>query len=180
MASTTFTTNHLTPHEAISDAAIRLVQALDDRSPELLASSLTEDASYDLRPFSFLADFGLLVGRENIVTKLLNAVGDKDTTHMLSNFRTQLSEDGKTAKLTCYALAQHWRPGQGQSWVFGNCYLMGNRYDGELVKGDDGLWRFKTFVIACTWSQGDAAVMSKSDQQKTEESVRKTASQFAA
>ncbi|KXT15444.1 hypothetical protein AC579_10626 [Pseudocercospora musae] len=54
------------------------------------------------------------------------------------------------------------------------------RYDGELVKGDDEPSRFRTFVIACTWSQGDAAVMSKSDQQKTEESVRKTASQFPA
>ncbi|KAK4499064.1 hypothetical protein PRZ48_009576 [Zasmidium cellare] len=151
------TTTHLTPQEAIIDAQIRMVQALDDNDPDLLASAFTPTATYDLRPFSLLGlEFGLLSGRDNIVPTLLAAVGKMDTTHTLSNFRTKISSDGKSAHLTCYTYAQHFRPGQGQPHAFGNGFLMGNRYEGDLVLDESGgIWRFERFVLWCVWSQGD-------------------------
>ncbi|KAI5365830.1 Putative NTF2-like domain superfamily, SnoaL-like domain-containing protein [Septoria linicola] len=120
MPSTTSSTKHMTPHEAICDAAHRMIQGLDDNNAELLSSAFTPDATYDLRAFSFLGFDQVLSGQANIVSTLLSAVGHMDTTHMLSNFRTRILEagtgegegDGGKAEMECYALAQHWRTGE--------------------------------------------------------------------
>lgn len=161
--ATDMRTTHLTPHEAICDATIRMVQALDDNDPVLLASAFTSNATYDLRPFSFLGlEFGLLEGRNTIVPTLLAAVGKMDTTHTLSNFRTKMSSNGKTAHLTCYTYAQHFRPGQGQPHQHANGFLMGNQYEGDLVWDEEGgIWRFERFVLWCVWSQGDFGVFEE-------------------
>lgn len=162
--ATKMTTTHLTPHEAICDATIRMVQALDDNDPVLLASAFTPNANYDLRPFSFLGlQSGLLEGRDTIVPTLLAAVGKMDTTHTLSNFRTKIFLDGKAAHLTCYTYAQHFRPGHGQPHQHNNGFLMGNRYEGDLVLNEEeGIWRFERFVLWCVWSQGDFGVFKES------------------
>ena len=93
-----------------------------------------------------------------------------DTTHMLSNFRTSISDD--EAQFECHALAQHWRPGEGRTPEVGGerSYLMGNRYKGTLIKGADGLWRIERFELWCVWSQGDVGVW---DQKSWREGGRK-------
>lgn len=168
-------TSHLTPHEAICDAALRMVQALDENNPSLLASAFTPNATYDLRPFRFLGlPFGLLEGRDTIVPTLLAAVGKMDTTHTITNFRTQMSPDAKSAHLTCYAYAQHFRPGQGKPYVFGNNFLMGNRYEGDLLfDEDEKIWRFGSFVLWCVWSQGDFRVFNLDGYEAVNDAVEK-------
>lgn len=163
-------TSHLTPHESICDATIRMVQALDENDAALLTSAFTETATYDLRPFSFLGlTFGLLTGRSTIVPTLLSAVGKMDTTHTLSNFRTKISSDGKKAHLTCYTYAQHFRPGEGRPYQKGNGFLMGNRYEGDLVLDEaEGVWRFERFVLWCVWSQGDFEDAARENEEGTE------------
>lgn len=146
---------HLTLHETLCDVAIRKAQALDYNDADLLASLFTEDAVYDLSGFDFLMPMGILQGRSSLVSSILEAVGHLDTTHMLSNFQTKLSkDDDKSAHLTCYTLAQHFRQHQGQPRACQQSFLMGNQWSGDLVF-DGKSWRFKHFAIKCFWTQGD-------------------------
>lgn len=147
--------DHLTVHETLCDVAIRKARALDDSDADLLASLFTQDSVYDLSGFDFLMPMGILRGRSSIVSSILDAVGHLDTTHMLSNFQTNLStDDDKSAHLTCYTLAQHFRQHQGQSSTCQQSFLMGNQWSGDLVF-DGESWRFKHFGIKCFWTQGD-------------------------
>ena len=150
--------NHLTTHEAICDAIFRNTQGIDDNDVSLMESAFTQDALQDMTGFRFLnLQFGIIGGRDAIVGMTSETVGRMTTTHMTSNHRTRISEDGKTAYLTCYALAQHWRPGQGRSFAFGSNFLMGNRYEAELIF-DGELWKFTRLVIRPQWTQGDFGV----------------------
>lgn len=151
-------TAHLTIHEAVCDALLRMGQGIDDNNPELLASAFTVDAVCDMTASSFLSPhFGLLSGRDAIVAMTSHSVCRMDTTHMLQNFRTTVSADGGSAHLTCYVLAHHWRPGHGRSYAFAGCFTMGNRFECELVL-EGGLWRMKTFIIRPQWTEGDFGV----------------------
>lgn len=116
------------------------------------------DALQDMTAFSFLGPhFGVIKGRDAIVGMASSTVGWMDTTHMASNFRTEVSDDGNSARLTCCALAQHWIPGHGKSHAFGDDFLMGNRYEGKLVS-DGVFWVFKELVIFPQWTQGSSGV----------------------
>ena len=64
----------------------------------------------------------------------------------------------RRARLTAYALAQHWRPGHGLSTALGQDYLMGNRYKADLVLvGSE--WRFERFELHPSWVKGDPGVL---------------------
>lgn len=152
----------LTNREAIIDALLRFVEGLDDADPSLLHSAFTPTASVDTRPISSIGiPFSEYSGRDTIVSTLLTAVGALDTTHQLSNFRVNVTGEEDKATLTCHALAQHFRAGQGASTApeHGAYFLMGNRYQSELVRdGQD--WRIEKLVIKCVWSQGDVSVLT--------------------
>lgn len=148
----------LSDREAVIDAVLRFVIALDDNDEGLLISAFTEDAVVDLGPASVIGiPFSELSGRDKVAKTLLKSVGPLDTTHMTSNFR--VSVVGDTAQLSCYALASHFRPGQGPSPEHHKGFTMANRYTTELVR-DDGAWRIRHMVINCTWSDGDIGVIT--------------------
>lgn len=173
--SNTLSNKHLTIHEAISDAIIRNAQGIDDNDTALMTTAFHPDAIQDMTAFSFLdPHFGITNDREAIIAMASATVGRMDTTHMLSNFRTQITSDDKTtAHLTCYALAQHWRPGQGRSYAFGDRMLMNNRYEGELaLDKEDGLWKLKTLTIRPIWTEGDFGVFDMGSWEIIEGAVR--------
>ncbi|KAF2168446.1 hypothetical protein M409DRAFT_53125 [Zasmidium cellare ATCC 36951] len=155
-------TNHLTPHEAISDPLIRNALGIDTNNKTLMTSAFTPDAVQDMTALAFLdSHFGTTHGRDAIVSMASSTVGRMDTTHMLSNFRTSISDNGFTGTVTCYALAQHWRPGQGRSFAFESRFLMGNQYEGEVVRDESegqGVWRLRKLVIRTMWTEGDFGV----------------------
>jgi hypothetical protein len=148
----------LTDREAAIDALIRFVCALDEGDSELSASSLTEDATMDLTPFSKAGmNYNVIEGREAIVQRLMDAVGKPlDTTHCATNIRCTVT--GDTAELTSCVMAQHFRGGQGPSPEFQDYYLFGNQYKASVVREGE-LWRMKNFSITPAWVQGNPAVM---------------------
>ena len=150
--------NGLTDREAITDAIVRLVLSIDDGDAELLSSTITDDMVMDLtglnesgfayRPF---------VGKEMVVQGLMKAVGTSlDTTHHVSNFRIDLGID--SAKLDCYALAQHFRRGEGLSSKSNDCFLAGNKYHSIVVR-EEGVWKVKRLEVKAAWTYGDGSVM---------------------
>ncbi len=149
--------NGLTDREGAIDAVLRFVEGLDDNNSELIYSAFTEDASVDLRQLSNIGkDFHELQGREKIMATLLKGIGPIDTSHMLNNFRVVI--DGHKASLTCYALAQHFRAGEGPP-PHTNEFLMCNRYQAEIVRENDQMWRIQRIAIRCAWSTGDLGVL---------------------
>jgi hypothetical protein len=150
--------SRLTDREAAIDAVLRFVEGLDDADASLVNSAFTPDATIDLSPISNIGlAFSELSGRDTIVDKLLNSVGPLDSSHHVSNFRVNIA--GDSATLTCYALAQHFRTGQGPSPEHRSYFLMGNRYQADLVRGGDGDWRIRRLVVKCAWSEGDIGVL---------------------
>lgn len=155
---TSLTTNGMTDREAAIDAVLRFVIGLDDADVDLVASAFTPDAVADVRGLSSIGiDYPELVGRDKVVSTLMNGVGVLDTTHQLGNFRVALNND--SAHLDCYVLAQHWRPGQGASPEHSAEFTMTNRYKVDLVRTSDGSWRMKKIIINCAWSKGDLGVL---------------------
>ena len=64
---------------------------------------------------------------------------------------------GDEGHLDCYALAQHFRAGEGPEPKHRG-FLMGNRYDTDLARGE-GKWRVRRLVVICMWSEGDIKVV---------------------
>lgn len=179
-----YTTAHLTPHEAIADTIHRFVEALDDSNIDLLSSAFTPDAVFDLSEMKALnPDYSATVGREAIVAQLSSVVFPMDTTHMVTNIRSRLLQEepraaaegapavARRARVTAYALAQHWRPGQGPSHLFGNDFLNGNRYDADLVF-DGEVWRFERFRLRTAWAKGDRGVFDREHWERMGEFAR--------
>jgi hypothetical protein len=148
----------LADHDAVLDAVQRYTQALDRYDGALLESALTEDATVDLSPAiaRMGGEFPPLSPRAVILEQLLPAVGPLDTSHAISNPRISL--DGDTATLTCYALAEHYPPGQGSDPKVTRHALMMNRYTADLVR-DGGQWRIRTLVIENSWFRGDITLL---------------------
>jgi hypothetical protein len=147
----------LSDRDAVIDALVRFVMGLDDADSEMLLSSMTPEAVLDLTHFNQLGmTFELMKGRENVAEHLLKGVGRLDCTHCLSNFRVAL--DGDRADLTCYVMAQHFRPGEGISNKDCPWYMMGNRYVAEVVRSG-GLWRLNRLVVKASWTTGNIGVL---------------------
>ncbi|WP_063798141.1 nuclear transport factor 2 family protein [Streptomyces sp. 150FB] len=147
---------------AIADTVHRYAAGLDHGDAELLTSSLTEDATVDLTPATTKIglDFPVLAPRETVVGVLIPAVGPLDTSHVISNIRTTV--DGDTANVRCYAMAQHFPPGEGPRPERTRQALMMNRYDADLVR-DDKIWRIRRLTIDSAWFSGDPTVLMPSD-----------------
>lgn len=148
----------LTDREAVVDAVLRALYAIDDNDWDLFQTAFTADAIFDLTPVNKIGrEFSETHGRDAIVAQLKDSVGKMDTGHCLSNWRIQLN--GDTAEMTAYGLAQHFRQGEGPDPTKDTCFLMCNRYKCTLVRAEEGLWRCQRFVIDNQWCHGDPSVM---------------------
>ena len=149
----------LTDHAAITDAVHRYTAGLDLGDTDLLASSLTEDAVVDLSPATAKIGFAFpaLQPRQVVVDSLIPAVGPVDTSHAVSNVRITI--EGDTATVKCYAMAQHFAPGDGPKPDRTRHALMMNRYDAEAVR-DGETWRMSKLVIDNAWFEGDPDILT--------------------
>lgn len=139
------------------DALNRFAFGLDAADRGLLESAFTDDVLFDVsRVGDEDSGFPPIEGRESVVPMLLMSMGPLDTMHALSNFRVRV--DGDRAVLNCYAMAQHFRPGEGPSRHTTDQVMMGNKYDAELVRDGD-IWRIKRLTIVTVWSQGNPDVL---------------------
>jgi len=141
----------LSDREAVADAVLRFAEGLDDGDADLLGSALLTEAVVDMSRVS--ETVGVMHGRAVVAEKLIGNLGKLDTTHHVSNFRIVVS--GSTAELTCYALAQHFRPGEGRAQDREKAYMLrGNRYRAYLERAEDW-WRIRTLTIDGVWVLGD-------------------------
>lgn len=147
----------LNDRDAVADAVFRFAQGLDDNDADLVRSALIGDAVVDMTGVSEAV--GVMEGRETVVGKLIGNLGEMDTTHHVSNVRAVIS--GDSAELTCYALAQHFRPGEGLSIKEGKRYMLrGNRYHAQLERSSDW-WRIRHLTIDGVWITGDVNLVTE-------------------
>lgn len=141
----------ITEREAIVDAVYRAVLAFDHNDEELLRSAITEDASLDFE--------GVLSckGIDELKANVYDRVAKLDTLHLLSNVRVH-QESSTTAKVSCSAMAQHCRRGQGVD-ASGGKYTSGALYLCNVVKVGN-LWKVNKWDAQVIWLQGDASVMT--------------------
>src|SRR6185312_1185906 len=92
----------------IADALHRYAFGLDHDHADSLASVLTEDCKFDFRQAGrkLGLEFPLVVGREEIVNKVLPLIGPLQTSHTASNIQIEISGDHAT--LTAYVMSQHF------------------------------------------------------------------------
>ncbi|MDO0925057.1 nuclear transport factor 2 family protein [Streptomyces sp. TG1A-8] len=149
---------NLLDQAAITDALHRYTAGLDHGDADLLSSSLTEGAVVDLTPATAKIglEFPVLTPRDMVVGALIPAVGPLDTSHTISNVRTTVNGDAATLK--CYAMAQHFLPGEGPKPDRTRQALMMNRYDADLVR-DGEQWRISRLTIDSAWFSGDPSVL---------------------
>lgn len=149
----------LSDREACIDTFLRFTQGLDECNEQLISSAWTEDAILDLTHFQKMGlTSGATSTRDAIVSQTLNGVGRLDSHHLVSNWRVHIQVD--TAYMTGVGLAQHYPPTLGsRPEETENRLLMGNRYDVELRRAEDGLWRMSKLVIENGWSEGNMAVV---------------------
>lgn len=156
--STELSLSALTDRAAITDALHRYTAGLDLNDADLLASSLTADATVDLGPAMRRIgyDFPPLHPRENVVAALIAAVGPLDTSHAISNVRSAVQ--GDTATVHAYAQAQHFKPGVGSDPAVTRHAQMMNRYTATMVRDGDE-WRIRHLDIANAWFDGDPTML---------------------
>ncbi|KAK6376093.1 hypothetical protein LTS17_007344 [Exophiala oligosperma] len=145
----------LTTRESIVDALYRAIQGLDTNDRALFQSAVTDDMTMEI-PF-----VGSISGPG--IDKMFEGVGPMDTTHAISNVRVHVEEDSKTATVTAYAVAQHFKAGEGSDPTSPNL-LAGAMYTLALVKDDSqDLWKVKKWVAEIKWRQGDPSIMTWRD-----------------
>src|SRR6202012_6248769 len=99
----------LSTREAIADALYRSVQGIDTNDLSLFKSGMV-----DLKEFKFEMNGIEMQGEDVIIGAVLNFVGPMDTTHNISNIRIDVKDDAAdTASMTAYAVAQHYKKGDG-------------------------------------------------------------------
>lgn len=142
----------LRDREAIPDALYRCVLGIDTDDKTLFDSAFTQDASFDFNG-------SVMSGLDAIHTGMFDNVSKLDTTHFVSNVRVNFRDGVSTASMTASALAQHFRPGQGNE-AGATRLTSGSLYFIDLVKdNEDGAWRVKHWTMKLVWTEGDWGVM---------------------
>ena len=154
----------LSPREGAIDAIYRFTQALDDADENLLRSAFANDGVVDLSGLTPCTGkaYDEKDGIESIVNSVLAHVGPMDSAHHLSNFRVKIHSDGTEAEVTCYALAQHFKAGEGTHPGERNYLIMGNSYWADVARDgsdEDALWKIRRIEITNMWSEGDLAAL---------------------
>ncbi|KAL6243088.1 hypothetical protein RBB50_010188 [Rhinocladiella similis] len=154
MAAIPHKIHSLTTRESVVDALYRVVQGIDTNDRALFQSATTEDVTMEMPGVGSISGEG--------IEKMFTGVGPMDTTHAISNVRVNVEEGASTATLTAYAVAQHFKAGEGFDPTSPNL-LAGAIYTLTLVN-DGGLWKVKKWVADFKWRQGDPSIMTWQDQ----------------
>ncbi|KAH9198464.1 hypothetical protein LQ764DRAFT_225958 [Zygosaccharomyces rouxii] len=146
------TLSYLNDREAIEDALYRCVLGLDTADVTLFESALIPDATFDLMG-------NVMKGLPEIQAGSFDKVSKLDTTHHLSNIRVNLEGLANgTASVTASAMAQHYRPGEGNK-PDTTRLLSGALYFVDVVK-DKEVWKVKHFKAKMIWTEGDWGVFA--------------------
>lgn len=141
-------------HEAMNDALLRAVLAIDTNDIDLFKSAISDP---DTAVFEMNGN--ATTGLDAIINGMFNTVGPLDTTHFLTNTRI-VAENNNTAIITCSALAQHYRTGEGLQPETDRL-LSGSLYRVDIVKdGEDGLWKIKKWSMKLVWVEGDRSIVT--------------------
>ncbi|CEN59804.1 hypothetical protein ASPCAL02248 [Aspergillus calidoustus] len=140
----------LTGREAISDALYRCIEGIDTNNKPLFDSSFTETATLEVNG-------AVSEGLAAIHANCFNVIGPKTTTHFVSNVRIHIDESGEKATMRAYALAQHYREGEGlkgdqERLLTGNSYYLEVVRETGVAEGE--FWRIETFVVKSSWAEG--------------------------
>lgn len=137
----------------IADALYRFGAGVDFNSEELLVLALAPDVVVDFTASNQLwgLEFPVLQGRDTVIQALKSSVGILDTTHTVTNPRTQI--EGDTAKLYAIVEAQHLPPNDHSR----HC-LMKNQYDVTLVR-DGEHWVIQHLIVKGVWFTGDPKIL---------------------
>lgn len=136
----------LLDERAIVAVATRYCYALDTKDWPLLDRVFVADATADL------ASTLQLTGRLAIVERIRTALENlDDSQHLVGSHEVTVS--GDTATHRCYLQAQHVR----HATVGGANYLVGGRYEDQLVRTDEG-WRIGHRTLVVMWTDGNLAV----------------------
>ncbi len=148
-----------TDREAIIDAFLRSLQAIDDNDASLMETALTPDTVLDMSGLSIVTGtpMTILTGLQMATAGLLeHGVGPIDTGHVASNFRLEMKED--VAYLSAMTVAAHYRKGEGST--AGKLGLtVGNRWKLEVVDAEDGVWKIRKAELKVLWCEGDLSVL---------------------
>lgn len=144
--------------EAIINTASTFYRSLDEKSESLLRSVTTKDLIFDGTLF---ADIGLgtpnpLVGQDAIAPFLIAALSNMTTMHNLANFRLEV--DASYTNVTAYVLAYHLKVLEQPRENPRNNYLMGNRFQGSVVK-EKGTWKLGKVKLFPFFQSGNIEVM---------------------
>ena len=145
--------------EAIIDTVHTFYRSPDEKNESLLRSATTKDLIFDGTLF---ADIGLgapdpLVGQDMIAPFLITALSMK-TMHNLANMRVDFEVDGNHAHITAYVLAYHYKELQQPRENPRNNYLMGNKFQGSIVR-EMGSWKLGMVKLSPFFQSGNIAVM---------------------
>lgn len=131
---------------AIVDVTIAYCWAIDERRWEALGDVFVPTATAVLGG-------PVLEGLEMITDHIRSTLEPLDTSqHLVANH--QVVAHGQRATARCAFQAQHVR----RSASDGRTYLVGGRYDDELVRTLDG-WRIASRVLTPLWSDGNPGVL---------------------
>ncbi|KAI1616561.1 hypothetical protein EDD36DRAFT_139167 [Exophiala viscosa] len=147
----------LSLREAVADALYRCVLGLDLNDWEMFRSSLAEgeDISMELK-----GSIGTK-GRDQIKQYIFDFIGPLDTTHHISNVRVDVKDGEDTATLSAYAVAQHYRGGEGPDPATAH-FMTGSIYVLDLVKDSkDDLWKIKKWSANMVWRDGDGSIVAR-------------------
>ncbi|WBW70717.1 SnoaL-like domain [Schizosaccharomyces osmophilus] len=98
----------LSGRDAVADALYRSVMALDTADDALFKSAFTTDAVLDVNGT-------IMEGYDAIYSQCYAMLTKFDTNHFLSNMRINIIEGDSKAQVTCSALSQHYRGGEGMN-----------------------------------------------------------------
>lgn len=144
----------LTAREAIADALYRCVYGLDTNNIELFESAWAKSPDVCLDMNGTVHS-----GMDSIRDKVFNPIGPLDTTHTISNMRVDVQDGAKAAKMTAYALAQHFRAGEGLD-LTSKHLMSGGIYSIDLTHDShDGLWKVVKWAIKFVWLEGDMSIV---------------------
>lgn len=146
----------LPTREAIVDPLYRAVIGLDTND-----HALFESAWVDRQSAVFEMNGNAMNGLDSIEENIFNHIGPLDTTHYITNVRIDAKEGADTAAVTAYALAQHYKTGEGQD-PSTKRLLSGSMYSLDVMK-DEGsdLWKIKKWIMKFVWVEGDMSIVSK-------------------
>lgn len=142
--------------DAIADALYRAVIGLDSNDRTLWESGwIKNEAVFDMNG-------NVMTGMDAINGNIFTHVGPLETTHMINNVRVDHKNGADQAYMTAYAIAQHYRPGEGMN-PGTKGLLSGASYFIDVVKDSgDGLWKIKKWTMKLIWVDGDMSIVMPS------------------